>query len=243
MADTVEQNKAYFNKLASEYDSRHGKTIEQLIEHVREHKDFIGAPWIPEEDGESKGSLRLLDYACGTGMVSRALGLWATQCVGVDLSEEMVKIFNARADMQGLSNSEMYAYQSNFCDPSNPDPEAFAGPEFHNFDLAAVGLGFHHFEDPAYAAKQLARRLKPGGVLMIVDFLPHAHTHGLNNEAAHTITAHGFSEEQMRSIFEGAGCGGGFGMREMGTGVVFENMGPEKKTMKRAVFIARGSKV
>lgn len=67
----------------------------------------------------------------------------------------------------------MRAHQGNLCDPSDPDPAAFRGAEFWGFDVAAVGLGFHHFDDPGLAAARLAARLRPGGVLVILDFLPH----------------------------------------------------------------------
>ena len=67
----------------------------------------------------------------------------------------------------------MYAYQGNLLDPNDPDPREFSGFDFHLFDIAVVGLGFHHFDDPALAAKRLVERLRPGGVLMILDFLPH----------------------------------------------------------------------
>lgn len=46
-------------------------------------------------------------------------------------------------DIQGLTRDEMLAYQGNLCDPDEPTPSAFAGAEFSNFDVAAVGLGFH----------------------------------------------------------------------------------------------------
>ncbi len=74
---------------------------------------------------------------------------------------------------QGLAASEMHAYQGNLCVPEDPSPAEFASPEFSDFDVAAVGLGFHHFDDPALAARRLAERLKTGGVLVILDFLPH----------------------------------------------------------------------
>jgi SAM-dependent methyltransferase len=74
---------------------------------------------------------------------------------------------------QGLAPSEMHAYQGNLCVPDDPNPAALTAPEFSEFDIAAVGLGFHHFDDPSLAARRLAERLKTGGVLMILDFLPH----------------------------------------------------------------------
>lgn len=69
----------------------------------------------------------------------------------------------------------MHAVQGNLLDPNDPAPAALAGQEFFEFDIAVVGLGFHHFDDPALATRRLAERLKKGGVLMIVDFVPHGH--------------------------------------------------------------------
>ena len=74
----------------------------------------------------------------------------------------------------------MHAYQGNICMPDDPSPTAFSSPEFFNFDIAAVGLGFHHFDDPELAACRLVERLRPGGVLVILDFLPHGSPVGVS---------------------------------------------------------------
>ena len=140
---------------------------------------------------------------------------------------------------QGLTPDEMHAYTGNLLDPVDPSPASLSSADFQSFDLAAVGLGFHHFGDPDFAARQLAARLRPGGVLFIVDFLPHGH-HDVHAHAG--VAHHGFSEERVREIFEGAGVGKGFGLEEMGEGVVFHNAGGEGKDMRRRVFIARGEK-
>lgn len=143
----------------------------------------------------------------------------------------------------------MHAVLGNLIDPSDPNPASLSGPEFHDFDIAAVGLGFHHFDDPALAAKRLGERLRKGGVLMILDFMPHGHFHG-HDEHGHghehpakkTVVHMGFSEEEMKKVFEGAGVGGGFEFVVLGKGVVFEEK--EKGTkMERSVFMARGSKL
>jgi hypothetical protein len=42
----------------------------------------------------------------------------------------------------------MFAYQGNLCQSDDENPSAFSGPEFHNFDIAAVGLGFHVSNPP-----------------------------------------------------------------------------------------------
>jgi len=74
---------------------------------------------------------------------------------------------------QGLAENEMHAYQGNLLAPDDLSPSALASPNFFNFDIAAVGLGLHHFDDPALAARRLVERLRPGGVLLVLDFLPH----------------------------------------------------------------------
>ncbi|KAK4248721.1 methyltransferase [Corynascus novoguineensis] len=234
---TSSHNHQYFNHIAAEYDERHGKTLDRLIEEIRARLNFIGADWVDDDDddndvddagagdkqndGSPVKTVRLLDYACGTGVVSR------------------VAAYNARAENQGLSPSEMYAYQGNLCAPDDPNPPALASPEFSNFDIAAVGLGFHHFDDPALAARRLAERLKTGGVLLILDFLPHEKP-DTSHPAAPTITHHGFTEEHIRSIFEEAGVGKNFALEEVA--VVFHVSKEKGAGVKRKIFIARGNK-
>jgi len=85
----------------------------------------------------------------------------------------MVHEFNTAAQNQGIPPSEMHAVVGNLVSSTATSDEEFNKPEYFNFDIAVVGLGFHHFEEPALAAERLAKRLKKGGVLMIIDFLPH----------------------------------------------------------------------
>ncbi|KAL2180715.1 methyltransferase-like protein [Thermothelomyces heterothallicus CBS 202.75] len=261
-ASASSHNHEYFNKLAAEYDERHGKTLDRLIEEIRARLDFIGVAWVYDNDdddddngdgsavddattrarkseGTPEKTVRLLDYACGTGVVSRALAPYTTQCVGIDLSENMVAAYNTRAENQGLTPSEMHAYQGNLCVPEDPNPPAFASPEFTNFDVAAVGLGFHHFDDPVLAARRLAERLKTGGVLMILDFLPHEKLDA-SHPATQTITHHGFTEEHIRRIYEEAGVGKDFALQEVAA--VFHFSKENGEEMKRKIFIARGTK-
>lgn len=88
----------------------------------------------------------------------------------------------------------MAAFHGNLCVPEDQDPEAFRGDKFFGFDLAVVGLGFHHFDDPDLAAKRLAARLRQGGVLLIIDFLPHA-PHGSGASGGHDDHHHHHEQE------------------------------------------------
>lgn len=134
----------------------------------------------------------------------------------------------------------MFAVVGNLAVPDDPRPAALSGPEFYDFDLAAVGGGFHHFDDPAFAAQRLVERLRPGGVLFIWDFLTHDH---FDDHASHGVAHHGFSREQVRDIFESAGAGENFALDDLGSGVVFPHgHGHGGQPLKRRAFVARGEK-
>lgn len=73
-----------FSHIAAEYDERHGKTLDRLIEEIRARLNFIGADWVDDDDDDNDvddagagvkqkdespvKTVRLLDYACGTGV-------------------------------------------------------------------------------------------------------------------------------------------------------------------------------
>lgn len=129
---------------------------------------------------------------------------------------------------------------------------------FPPFDVAAVGGGFHHFADPELAALRLAERLRPGGVLLIWDFLPHGPRSG-----HHSVMHHGLSEDRVRKMFEQAGVGEGFELVVLGSGVSHghghgdghghdhghggdhghSHDGHDGEPLRREVFLARGHKV
>ncbi|ROV94867.1 hypothetical protein VSDG_07088 [Cytospora chrysosperma] len=186
--DFTRLNQDHFDNEAASYDAKHEKTTEEIARRIEARRDFIGLDWVEDDDssqdegddarGQPSRNVRILDYACGTGSMSRALAPYITQSIGIDLSEKMVAAYNTRARNQGLAEDEMVAFHGNLCVPGDEDPAAFRDAKFFDFDLAVVGLGFHHFDDPALAARRLVARLRPGGVLMIIDFLPHGPAHG-----------------------------------------------------------------
>jgi ubiquinone/menaquinone biosynthesis C-methylase UbiE len=99
---------------------------------------------------------RFLDVGCGSGAaVRRAAGI-AQRAVGVDLSPGML----ARArDLAGdVANVEFV----------EGDAEAlpFADGEF---TAVLCTTSFHHYPDPAAAAREMGRVLEPGGRLAIGD--------------------------------------------------------------------------
>jgi SAM-dependent methyltransferase len=103
--------------------------------------------------------------------MTRVFGPYVTKTQGIDISPKMVSTYNTRAREAGLSDDVVSAVVGDLFDKSDPQPASLSDPRFWDFDLAAVGFGFHHFEDVVFAARQLKERLRPGGVLVINDFL------------------------------------------------------------------------
>ena len=83
---------------------------------------------------------------------------------------------------------------------SDPSAEpAINSPEFFNFDFAIVANALHHIEDPELAVKKLVERLRPGGVLVVIDWpleesvqdsqpslVPHSHEHHHGHGHSHS---------------------------------------------------------
>jgi hypothetical protein len=61
-----------------------------------------------------------------------------------------------------------------------------------------------------------------------------------SHAATPTVTHHGFSEEQIKRIFEEAGVGKDFALEE--AAVVFFRQAEGQPSIKRRIFFARGTK-
>jgi ubiquinone/menaquinone biosynthesis C-methylase UbiE len=102
---------------------------------------------------------RVLDIACGTGLVSfaaaRAVGP-SGHVLGVDLSERMIDAAELRSTHPDLSN----------CSFSRMDAERLALPDA-SFDVVLCALGLMYMPDPEQALREMRRVLRPGGRLAL----------------------------------------------------------------------------
>jgi ArsR family transcriptional regulator len=132
------------------------------------------------------------DLGCGTGLVSAALAPFVEHVIAVDASAAMLQAARKRLNHTGnvdLRRGELEALPI--------DDE--------RLDLATVMLVLHHVPEPARAIAEVARVLKPGGRLIVVDMLPH------DREVYRQQMGHvwlGFSEDQMRALVAEAGFEG-----------------------------------
>ena len=104
------------------------------------------------------GSERVLDVGTGTGHTALAFAPRVAEVVGVDFTPAMLEQARRLARARGASNVRF------------DEGDAMALPyAAADFDLVTCRVCAHHFTDPALAVREMARVLRPGGRLLLVD--------------------------------------------------------------------------
>jgi ArsR family transcriptional regulator len=129
------------------------------------------------------------DLGCGTGQVSAALAPFVAHVIAVDGSAAMLQA--ARKRLHDLENVEI----------RRGDLEALPLDDAA-LDAATVMLVLHHVAEPERALVETARVLRPGGLAVVVDMLPHDREH-YRQQMGHVWL--GFSEEHMTRMLRGSG--------------------------------------
>ncbi|KAI0107212.1 S-adenosyl-L-methionine-dependent methyltransferase [Nemania sp. FL0031] len=128
---------------------------------------------IRRSSSSDQAPVKLLDYACGFGVVSTTLFAHADVIRGIDVSDHMVDAYNRLAGQLGAYPQRMSAVQGNVLDDEHDGGSSAAmnGPEFSDVDVVFMTMALHHIQDPVALLSKLVQRLRPGGVLILVDWL------------------------------------------------------------------------
>jgi ubiquinone/menaquinone biosynthesis C-methylase UbiE len=137
-------------------------------------------------------SLTVGDLGCGTGLLSHAIAPYVRRVIAVDASVDMLDA--ARARLKGVGNVEV----------QRGELEALPLQDAQ-LDVAMLSLVLHYAADPARALTEVARVLKPGGRVMVVDMLPHDRAE-YQQQMGHVWL--GFAERQITRFLKGAGFEG-----------------------------------
>jgi ArsR family transcriptional regulator len=129
------------------------------------------------------------DLGCGTGQVTAALAPFVARVIAVDGSAAMLQA--AKRRLHGAANIEL----------RRGDLEALPIDDAR-LDAATLMLVLHHVPEPERALAEVARVVKPGGRVMIVDMLPHEREN-YRQQMGHVWL--GFSDEHMRRLLTGSG--------------------------------------
>jgi demethylmenaquinone methyltransferase/2-methoxy-6-polyprenyl-1,4-benzoquinol methylase len=136
------QVEAMFDRIASVYDLMNSVMTAGMHQRWRERAvDLCNSP------------ARALDVATGTGDLAIALAERGADVVGVDFAEKMLEI--ARRKAPGIEFRTGNALALDF-----PDNE---------FDAATVGFGARNFDDLDRGIAEMARVVKPGGRVVILE--------------------------------------------------------------------------
>ncbi|KAJ6017306.1 hypothetical protein N7451_000685 [Penicillium sp. IBT 35674x] len=247
MTEFTEANRKYFDQLATTYQDKFADSMRMLSEQTLANRLWISDLWTDTVAQDQE--IRMLEYACGPGNISMTLAPFLTQIIGIDVSDNMVAEFNRNVNLLGLADKAM----SHTADLLAEDvPVEFAVAPYMDLDVLTVSMALHHFEQPDRALKQLGARLKKGGVCFIIDLVAdsgHGHDHSHNHDhgerqrefgnAAHTVKSHGFSLENMRELFQGAGFDG-VEYKVLPQPLVFAKDG---KNFSKTAFMARAQRV
>lgn len=103
---------------------------------------------------------RVIDVACGPGVVTAALAPGAAAVVAFDATEQMLEKARTRCAKAGLRNVEFKT--------GDAEHLPFADGEF---DGAVTRAALHHFADPERAISEMYRVLRPGGVAVFADVI------------------------------------------------------------------------
>jgi ubiquinone/menaquinone biosynthesis C-methylase UbiE len=124
------------------------------------------------------------DLGCGTGQVAAAIAPFVCRVLAVDASAAMLQA--AKKRLQGIANVELRRGELE----ALPIDDA-------RLDAATLMLVLHHVPEPERALGEVARVLKPGGRVVVVDMEPHDRD-SYKQQMGHVWL--GFSEEHVRRI-------------------------------------------
>jgi ubiquinone/menaquinone biosynthesis C-methylase UbiE len=104
-----------------------------------------------------------LDCGCGPGHLAIHLARYAPglKVWALDVSPDMVRETSANTATTGLTGRVV---------PTEGDMRALPFPD-DSFDLVTSIFAFHHLPNPGAALREMRRVLKPGGALMVRDFI------------------------------------------------------------------------
>lgn len=148
-----EEVREMFDNIAPKYDLLN-HTLSMSIDRV----------WRRRVVGEVRRAKpgRILDVATGTGELAIAMArrIRDVQVLGVDLSEQMLAVARRKIEARGLDGRIVL---------DRGDAERLAVADA-SVDVATVAFGVRNFGDLGAGLRELARTIKPGGKVVILEF-------------------------------------------------------------------------
>ncbi len=166
-----------FDAVASSWDgeSRRVRLAQGVAEAIRRHVAL-------------SPDLEVLDFGCGTGLLSFELAPQVGRLTGADTSTGMLEVFRTKAE--GFPGSVMArAIQ----------PSGDLGGPYH---LIVSSMTLHHVQDLPPLLRRFHASLRPGGRVALADLAPEG---GAFHEDHGDVFHHGFAPETWTNLLGEAG--------------------------------------
>ena len=169
-----------FNKEAAQWDANPGR-----VKLANDVADSIIREMAPTQD------MDVLDFGCGTGLVTLRLQPLVRTITGADSAEGMLGVLEGKVASQGLTNVRT----------QHADFEK--GGRVHGvFHLIVSSMTLHHVPDPAALFRQWQELLVPGGRVCFADLdAEDGSFHGDNTGVFHL----GFDRDRLKTLLQEAG--------------------------------------
>jgi ArsR family transcriptional regulator len=138
--------------------------------------------------------LHVADIGTGTGILAGELARLGLHVVGVDRSARMLEAARSKLGTQPLPSGGTIEWRRGEADRLPIDDD--------DVDAAFAHMVLHYVPSPSDAIREMARVVKPGGVIVIVDFVKHAHE-WMRQELG--VLWMGFEPDELRGWFAAAG--------------------------------------
>jgi ubiquinone/menaquinone biosynthesis C-methylase UbiE len=170
--------KDFFDRVASDWDTmRIAYYDERVIERLGEFADLT-----PE--------MVVADVGTGTGFVAAGIAPRVAKVIGIDISERILDVARSNLEQLDIDNVEL----------CQGDITALPLAD-NSVDAAFANMVLHHAEDPAAMLTEMARVVRPGGVVAICDEVEHP-WEWMREE--HADIWLGFTPDQVHAFFAAA---------------------------------------
>ena len=143
---------------------------------------------------------RVMDFGCGTGLISRALAPRVASVTAADTSTEMLMVLKAKARAAGLTRIRPHRLDDDYSTQAGV-----------SYDVIVSSMVLHHIKDVLGLARHFAQWCRPGGWVALADLEPEDGTfhrdirevvhHGIDTaELAAHLEAVGFATRSIQTV-------------------------------------------
>ena len=135
--------------------------------------------------------MNVLDFGCGTGLLTLALQPLVRSVTGADASSGMLDVLRQKVQAQGLANVETILL--------DPEVPLSLGARFH---LIVSSMALHHVANLAPLFRRFHERLEPGGRVALADL---DREDGSFHEDTRDVFHLGFERSDLQTLLAAAG--------------------------------------